>query len=155
MRLSEIVEALDTQDFAVKLAAVEQAYQADEVRSQLFMQATELVKEAEAKGEFNGPLSDVQFLNVCTQMVEDHIAQNQGDGEAEKTASTEEGAEGEELTKEAQEELYAYGQLAAEVLAENGITSEDLEKVGSDEEADALGRMAARLVVEKLNTEEE
>jgi len=156
MRLSEIVEALDTQDFNVKLAAVEQAYQDDEVRSQLFMQATDLVKEAETKGEFNGPLSDVQFLNICTQMVEDHIAQNQGDGEgeAEKTASTEEGAE-EELTKEAGEELYAYGQLAAEVLAENGISSEDLEKVGSEEEADALGRMAARLVVEKLNTEEE
>lgn len=153
MRLSEIVEALDTQDFTVKLAAVEQAYKDDEVRSQLFMQATELVKEAETKGEFNGPLSDVQFLNVCTQMVEDHIAQ---EGGAEKTASTEEGAEGgEELTKEASDELYAYGQLAAEVLAENGITTEDLEKVGSEKEADALGRMAARLVVEKFNAEEE
>jgi len=155
MTLSEIVQALDAQEFEVKLAAVEQAYQGDETRSQLFFEATELIKEAEAKGEFGGPLSNSQFLSLCTQVVEDQVA------EMAKTASDESGeAEAqdesdEELTKEAQEELYAYGQLAAEALAEHGITAEDLEKVASEEEAEALGRAAARLVVAKLDTEEE
>lgn len=144
MRLSEVVQALDEQDFTVKLAAVEQAYKGDETRGQLFFQATEMVKEAEAKGEFGGPLTDSQFLSVCTQMVEDQIATPQDPAGDE-----------EELTKEASDEIYAYGALAAEVLAENGITQEDLEKVGSEEEADALGRMAARLVAQKLETEEE
>lgn len=160
-RLSEIVQALDEQEFAVKIAAVEQAYKDDDVRSGLFFQATELVKEAEAKGEFSGPLTDSQFLSVCTQMVEDQVkemaktAGAEGEGEGASEAGAEGEGEGEELTKEAQEELYAYGQLAAEVLEENGISQEDLEKVGSEEEADALGRMAARLVAEKLDTEPE
>jgi hypothetical protein len=155
MTLSEIVQALDAQEFEVKLAAVEQAYQGDDTRSQLFFEATELVKEAEAKGEFGGPLNDSQFLSLCTQVVEDQVA------EMAKTASDESGSAeageeaGEELTKEAQEELYAYGQLAAEVLAENGITAEDLEKVASEEEAEALGRAAARLVAAKLDASEE
>ena len=154
MTLSEIVQALDAQEFEVKLAAVEQAYQGDETRSQYFFQATEYVKEAEAKGEFGGSLGDSQFLSLCTQLVEEQIAEDMA-----KTASdnaddgTGEGLGDEELTKEAQEELYAYGQLAAEVLAENGITAEDLEKVASEEEAEALGRAAARLVAAKLEEE--
>jgi len=154
MRLSEIVQTLDEQDFTVKMAAVEQAYANDETRSQLFFRAVELVKEAEAKGEFNGTLSDSQFLGVCTQLVEDQVASmtKTAAEDAAAPAETEEGEE--ELTKEAQEELYAYGQLAAEVLAENGITAEDLEKVASEEEADALGRAAARLVAAKLSEEE-
>lgn len=151
MRLSEIVQALDEQDFTVKLAAVEQAWEGDETRSQLFFQATAMVKEAEAKGEFNGPLSDSQFLAVCTQMVENQVKEM-----GKEAGAGGEGSEGgEELTKEAADEVYAYGALAAEVLEENGITSEDLEKVGSEEEADALGRMAARLVAQKLDAEEE
>lgn len=152
MTLSEIVQALDAQEFEVKLAAVEQAYKGDGVRGQLFFQATELIKEAEAKGEFGGPLSDSQFLSLCTQVVEDEVVA-MAKTASDATGSTAPEAGDEELTKEAQEDLYAYGQLAAEVLAENGITAEDLEKVASDEEAEALGRAAARLVAAKLDSE--
>lgn len=148
-RLSDIVQALDQQEFNVKLAAIESAYEGDELRQQLLDDAVDLLKQAEAEGEV-APMTDSGMLSAAAQLVEDHIAANtEGDG-SEKTA----GVEGEELSKEAAEELAELGDLAAEALKVAGISEEDLEKVASEEESEQLGRLAANILLE-ANAEEE
>jgi hypothetical protein len=145
-RLSEIVQALDQQEFNVKLAAIESAYEGDEVRQQLLDEAVDLLKQAEANGEV-APMTDSGMLSAAAQLVEDHIAANTEDaGDPEKTA----GAEGadEELSKEAAEELAELGALASEALQAAGISQEDLEKVATEEESEQLGRLAANILLE-------
>ena len=148
-RLSDIVQSLDQQEFAVKLAAIEAAYEGDEVRMQLLDEAVDLLKQAEAVGEVQ-PMSDSGMLSAAAQVVEDHIAANTEPEGSEKTAE----AEGEELSKEAQEELYELGNLASEALKYAGISEEDLEKVASEEESEELGRLAANILIH-LDSEEE
>ena len=151
-RLSNIVQALDQQEFQVKLAALEAAYDGDEIRQQLLDEAVDLLKVAEAQGEV-APMTDSGMLSAAAQLVEDHIAANtepEEEGE-EKTAEYE---EEEELSKEAAEELAELGALAGEALKVAGITEEDLEKVATEEESEQLGRLAANILLE-LDAEEE
>jgi len=153
-RLSNIVQALDQQEFQVKLAALEAAYDGDEIRQQLLDEAVDLLKVAEAQGEV-APMTDSGMLSAAAQLVEDHIAANtepEEEGE-EKTAEYEEEEE-EELSKEAAEELAELGALAGEALKVAGITEEDLEKVATEEESEQLGRLAANILLE-LDAEEE
>jgi hypothetical protein len=150
-RLSEIVQALDQQEFNVKLAALEAAYEGDDLRIQLFDEAVDLLKQAEAEGDV-APMTDSGMLSAAAQLVEDHIVANtppEDEGE-EKTAGFEaEGyGEGEELSKEAQEELFELGSLASEALKVAGISEEDLEKVATEEESEQLGRLAANILLE-------
>jgi hypothetical protein len=151
-RLSDIVQALDQQEFNVKLAAIEAAYEGDELRQQLLDEAVDLLKQAEAEGEV-APMTDSGMLSAAAQLVEDHIAKNtepEGDG-SEKVAGAEggEGEGGEEtLSKEAAEELQELGGLAGEALQVAGLSEEDLEKVASDEESEQLGRLAANILLE-------
>lgn len=143
-RLSDIVQALDQQEFTVKLAAIEAAYEGDELRTQLLDEAVDLLKQAEAEGEV-APMTDSGMLSAAAQLVEDHIAANtepEGEG-SEKTAGTEEN-----LSKEATEELFELGSLASEALQVAGISEEDLEKVGSDQESEQLGRLAANILLD-------
>jgi hypothetical protein len=149
-RLSEIVARLDEQEFEVKLAAIEKAYEGDELRTQLFDEAIDLLKQAEVDGEV-APMTDSGMLSAAAQLVEDHIAAHSEPAEEEdpeKTASAQEGEEEEELSKEAQEELYELGALASGALELAGITEEDLEKVASEEESEQLGRLAANILLE-------
>jgi len=148
-RLCDIVQALDQQEFSVKLAAIEAAYEGDEVRQQLLDEAVELLKQAEAQGEV-APMTDSGMLSAAAQLVEDHIAANT---EPEGEGSTKVASEDDELSKEAQEELYELGNLASEALKLAGITEEDLEKVGSEEESEELGRLAASILI-NLDQEE-
>jgi len=149
-RLSDIVQALDQQEFTVKLAAIEAAYEGDELRQQLLDEAVDLLKVAEASGEV-APMTDSGMLSAAAQLVEDHIAAHTEPEEgAEKTA----GAVEEELSKEAADELYELGTLASEALKVAGLTEEDLEKVGSEEESEELGRLAANILLE-LDAEKE
>lgn len=143
-RLSDIVQALDQQEFEVKLAAIEQAYEGDELRQQLLDEAVDLLKQAEANGEVN-PMTDSGMLSAAAQLVEDHIAAYaEGDGE-EKTAGA---YDEDELSEEEAEELYKLGSLASEALEFAGITEDDLEKVASEEESEQLGRLAASILNE-------
>ncbi len=150
-RLSDIVQALDQQEFSVKLAAIESAYENDELRQQLLDEAVDLLKQAEVEGEV-APMTDSGMLSAAAQLVEDHIAANTEDDDPEKTAGT--GGAEEELSKEAAEELSELGNLAAEALKVAGITEEDLEKVASEEESEQLGRLAANILLE-ADAEEE
>lgn len=143
-RLCDIVQALDQQEFNVKLAAIEAAYEGDEVRQQLLDDAVDLLKQAEAQGEV-APMTDSGMLSAAAQLVEDHIAANSESYDGEDSTD--------ELSKEAQEELYELGNLASEALQLAGITEEDLEKVGSEEESEELGRLAASILI-NLNQEE-
>lgn len=147
-RLSDIVQALDQQEFTVKLAAIEAAYEGDELRQQLLDEAVDLLKQAEVSGEV-APMTDSGMLSAAAQLVEDHIAANTAptDEGTEKTAGAEGGAE-EELSKEAVEELTELGGLASEALKVAGLSEEDLEKVGSDQESEQLGRLAANILLE-------
>lgn len=145
-RLTDVVRALDDQEFQMKLAAVEAAYANDETRQQLLVQAVELLKKAEAEGT-DGPFTDSQMLSLAAQLVEEHIAKHAGEQPpAEGAGAAEEG-----LTEEEAEELYNLGLLSGEALKLAGMEEGDLEKVASDEESEALGRLAAQIL---LNLEE-
>ncbi len=149
-RLTDIVQALDEQEFNVKLAAIEAAYEGDDLRQQLLDEAVDLLKQAEAEGEV-APMTDSGMLSAAAQLVEDHIAANTEPEGSEKTAGAEGGEE--ELSKEATEELFELGSLASEALQVAGLSEEDLEKVGSDQESEQLGRLAANILLE-LDAEE-
>jgi hypothetical protein len=153
-RLSDIVQALDQQEFGVKLAALEAAYEGDDLRQQLLDEAVDLLKQAEAEGEV-APMSDSGMLSAAAQLVEDHIAAHTEpeDEGSEKVAGAEGEGEEEELSKEAAEELAELGSLAGEALQVAGISEEDLEKVASEEESEQLGRLAANILLE-LDAEE-
>lgn len=139
-RMSEIVKELDEREFNVKLAAIETAYAADETRQVYFEKAVELLKTAEEAKEVE-PMTDSQLVSVAAQMVEEQMAK-----EAGEAAPATEATEAEELTEEEAKQLYEAGQTCGEALKVAGMTAEDLNKVASDEEYEALGRLAAQIV---------
>lgn len=139
-RMSEIVKELDEREFNVKLAAIETAYAADEKRQVYFEKAVELLKTAEEAKEVE-PMTDSQLVSVAAQMVEEQMAK-----EAGEAAPAAEAAEATELSEEEAKQLYEAGQTCGEALKVAGMTAEDLDKVGSDEEFEALGRLAAQIV---------
>lgn len=139
-RMSEIVKELDEREFNVKLAAIETAYKADETRQAYFEKAVELLKTAEEAKEVE-PMTDSQLVSVAAQMVEEQMAK-----EAGEAAPAAEAAEAAELSEEEAKQLYEAGQTCGEALKVAGMTAEDLDKVGSDEEFEALGRLAAQIV---------
>jgi hypothetical protein len=142
-RMSEIVKELDEREFNVKLAAIETAYAADEKRQVYFEKAVELLKTAEEAKEVE-PMTDSQLVSVAAQMVEEQMAKEAG--EAAPAAEAAEATEAAELTEEEAKQLYEAGQTCGEALKIAGMTAEDLDKVGSDEEFEALGRLAAQVV---------
>ena len=136
-RLTEIVQALDDQEFEVKLAAIEHAYAEDAGRQELLVGTVEMLKEAEVAGEIE-PLTDSQMLSLATQLVEDHMAKEAGEEYGEE--------ETEELTEDQEVELFELGKLASEALQGAGMTAEDAAAVETDEESEALGRLAANIL---------
>lgn len=145
-RMSEIVKELDEREFNVKLAAIETAYAADETRQAYFEKAVELLKTAEEAKEVE-PMTDSQLVSVAAQMVEEQMAKEAGEAApATEAAPASEATEAAELTEEEAQQLYEAGQTCGEALKVAGMTAEDLNKVASDEEYEALGRLAAQIV---------
>lgn len=147
-RMSEIVKTLDEREFNVKLAAIEEAYKADETRQAYFEKAVELLKTAEEKKEVEA-MTDSQLVSVAAQMVEEQMAKEAGEAAPAAEAPAAEAPateEAKELTEEEAKELYEAGRVCGEALKVAGMTAEDLDKVGSEEEFEALGRLAAQIV---------
>jgi len=138
-RMSEIVKELDEREFNVKLAAIEAAYKSDETRQAYFEKAVELLKTAEEAEEVD-PMTDSQLVSVAAQMVEEQMAKEAGE------AAPAEAPAAEALTEEEAKQLYEAGQTCGEALKVAGMTAEDLDKIASDEEFEALGRLAAQIV---------
>ena len=138
-RMSEIVKELDEREFNVKLAAIEAAYKSDETRQAYFEKAVELLKTAEEAEEVD-PMTDSQLVSVAAQMVEEQMAKEAGE------AAPAEAPAAEVLTEEEAKQLYEAGQTCGEALKVAGMTAEDLDKIASDEEFEALGRLAAQIV---------
>ena len=144
LRMSEIVAAIDENEFNVKMAGVEAAYANDSQRQELLVATVEMLKQGEAEGRFE-PMTDSQMLSVAAQLVEEHMSKVAGEtGEAEGS---------EELTEEEADELYNLGVAGGEALALGGLTAEDLDKIASDEEAYQLGLRASEIIA-ALNSEE-
>lgn len=114
-----------------KLAAVQEALGDDPQVVSTLDRALDIVKEA--------GVTDVgEQLDLATKMTIDHLGLVEGDESSgnEKTASAEDIDAG-----------FQAGVDCAEVAFAAGVTLEDIEKVASEEEADALGRFLAHALV--------
>lgn len=85
-------------------------------------------------------MTDSQLVSVAAQMVEEQMAKEAGE------AAPAEAPAAEALTEEEAKQLYEAGQTCGEALKVAGMTAEDLDKIASDEEFEALGRLAAQIV---------
>lgn len=140
--LSETFEMIKQAEFESKLAALQELWAEDDgTRIELLDEALDMIKTAQVEGQLP-EMDEAQILDLAVTEVESYIAENQP---IEKEASED------ELQKTAElEQVHLLGQLAGEVLAEEGLTVEDLEKVASEQEAEELGRYCAQRVAEKL-----
>jgi len=143
------------QEYQTKLAAVSEAYEGDEVRLQLLGEAIDLVKQAEAAGEIP-ETTESSMLTLAVQMVEDHLAKEASaeDVEDAEEAPEEEEAEEADLDKEAAAHIATLADAAGYLLAERGITQEDLDKIASAEEAYQVGEYLACALLDGLGAEE-
>ena len=162
--LKDIYTASRDEEYQVKLAAVSEAY--DDERVALLDRAVDIVKQAEAAGEI--PEQDAcGILTLAVQLVEDACAdagqekvasddddEDDDDDEKPKAKKDKKAApkdkEDADLSKEAAEQVTAMGERIGQILAERGITAEDLEKIASEEEAETLGRYCAHALLETL-----
>lgn len=157
--LAETFELVKQAEYETKLASLQKAWGDDEVRLDLMDQALDIVKEAQKTGELPD-MDEAQILDLCVAMVEDAMEEEQ-----EKTAS-EESEETQEETEEAQEELseedlekqaealYDLGQDVGVILAENDITTEDIDKMAAADQ-EALAREVARELVARYEALED
>ena len=152
--LAETFDALKQEEFQVKLAALQTAWEDDDDgKIDLLIEAIDIVKEAQTKGDLPTGLDEAQVLTLGAQMVEDYLSDSEEGGEENPAYETAEGAE--EVTFDKVAELHGLGVLAGQILREQGITVEDLEKIASEEEAEDLGRYCAHVVVESLAASED
>jgi hypothetical protein len=140
--LKEIRDNMRAEEYQTKLAAVAEAYDGDEERLGLLGEAIDLVKAAEAQGEID-PTDESTMLTMAVQIVEDHV----------KEASAED-EEGEELDKEAAAQVEDMAYVVGNILAERGITQEDLDKVASADEMKQIGEYCACVLIDELNVAE-
>jgi hypothetical protein len=142
--LSETFEMIKMAEYEAKLEILKEAWANDEGRCDLLNEALDLIKEAQESGKLP-EMDPAQVLDYGVGMVEEHMA-NQSKGEDEVE-------EGSSLDKLAEEDVYNLAVLAGEILAENGITEADLDKLAEDE-AEELGRLVAQEVAEYLADED-
>ncbi len=119
LTMKNILEGIIEEEAQTKLAAVGRYYEGDEEAFAMLDEALDLVKESEAKGEIPA-LDPSQALSVAVDIVEQ-----------------------ERFAKEASSWAEA-GETAAFLLNDLGITPEEIDKIAEAEDADALGRIAAR-----------
>jgi hypothetical protein len=159
--LTDIYRDNQDREYQVKLASVTDAYSDDQDRLTLLDTAVDLIKQAQESGTLSAEMHPSDVLTLAVQLVEDEFAgeeQEKVASEAYETdeSNTEDFYEGEELSKEAAEQVIAMGEAVGQILAQRGITAEDLEKIASEEEAEALGRYCAQIYAElaEADTEE-
>jgi uncharacterized protein YjgD (DUF1641 family) len=142
--LTEIYRGNQDREYQIKLAAVTEVYAEDEERIALLDTAVDLIKKAQEEGNLDANMHSSDILTLAVQLVEDEFADV---AEQEKVAevATE---DTETLSKEAAAEVVAMGEAVGQVLAERGITAEDIEKIASDEDAEALGQYCAQIYAE-------
>lgn len=121
--LSEIVAGRKEAVILEKIAAVEEQLGSDPAVVEAFSTALDVVKEA-------GYTDPSEAIDRAFALVLQHF-------DIEKTA---EEKQADEMQKIAEE----LGVVAAQVAAAAGITIEDLEKIGSPEEAELFGRTLAQ-----------
>ena len=146
--LKEIRDNMRVEEYQTKLAAVSEAYEGDDVRLSLLGEAIDIIKLAEANGEIEAT-DESTTLTMAGQMVEDHIT---------KEASyedTDEYDEDDDLDKEAAAQVGDMAFVVGQILAERGITQEDLDKVASADEMRQIGEYCACVLVDELNAAEE
>jgi hypothetical protein len=119
LRMKDILDGIIEEETQIKLANVQKAWEGDSERMALLDEALDLLKEAEDKGELP-KMDSSQALSMAVEFVEQDMLQK------EAAAWTE------------------IGEECAILLNEIGITPEEIEKIATDDQADALGRLAAR-----------
>ena len=136
-KLDEIIEYR----VSVKLAALDAAYEGDEVRRNLFDSAIKFIQEKIASNELPAAETDI-LIDLASSLVEDKI---------QKMASEEE----ETLNKQADEleGQQKLGDLVATLLDAKGIDSRDLLGLDTEakikEAADMCGQLVAEYLIEK------
>lgn len=121
--MAEIRADREEQVFQTKLAAVQEHLGDDPVVVATLDRAIDIVKEA-------GVTDRSEILDLATQMTIDHLS---GDGE-----------ETEKVASDDIEAAFDAGTVCAEVAFAAGVTTDDIEKIASDEEAEAFGRILAQ-----------
>lgn len=119
LRLTDILEGIVEEETQIKLANVEKAYADDADRVNLLDEALDIIKEASDKGDIP-ELNSSEALSLAVELVEAEMQE-----------------------KEA-EAWFEIGQVTAGLLNEIGITPDEISKVASDDDQEALGRIAAR-----------
>lgn len=153
------------QEVLAKLAAIESAWGEEPEVLDFLSDAYELIKEAEESGEVatmeeSGRLN--LAVNMVTELLEEMAAEG-GDDEAEAESETEEVVEEEAApeteTEEAPEEEAKLEEVDQEkvatyetfvqvgrVLASHGVTQDDLEKIATDDEREALAETIEQIL---------
>ena len=119
LTMKDILDGVIEEEAQTKLAAVERYYEGDEEAFAMLDEALDLIKEASEQGEIP-TLDPSQAISVAVDIVEQ-----------------------ERLAKEASDWAEA-GETVAYLLNDLGITPDEIDKIASEEDADALGRIAAR-----------
>lgn len=172
-RLSDLWAEAREEEFQAKVAAVSEAWSDDEVRVELLDHAVEMLKKAEEDGEII-PLDASDTFTLAVNVVEDFIKEamencdDDDDADDKKSKKSKKSKKDDddyddmdkqaefdedgELTKEAAAEYEALGEMVGELLAENGLALDDLEKV-AEEDVEELGRWCAQTLVARLEDE--
>jgi hypothetical protein len=128
LTMKDILDGVIEEEAQTKLAAVERYYDGDQEAFAMLDEALDLIKEAQEKGEIP-ELDSSQALSVAVDIVEQ-----------------------ERLAKEASAWAEA-GETVAFLLNDIGISPEEISKVASEDDADALGRIAARAYAQYITGE--
>jgi predicted transcriptional regulator len=145
LSLSEILDQVRETEYQEKFASLQAAWGEDDQRIDLLSEALELVKSAQAEGTI-GELDNSQLLDLSVALVENYMEENGASDEATDEASDEDQEKIAELTQ--------MGEFTGALLAENGVTLEDLQKIASEDEAAELAEMCAQAYVEWLSEQE-
>lgn len=129
----EALAAREDQRWEAKLASVEEAFAGDSEALTVFNAAVDMVKEA-------GVTDPYQVIDDAIELT---IAAYADDGTAGKTVEA-------SATESDSIDYNALGMVAAQVANAAGITSDEVEKIASDDENEALGRLLAHCVLAEL-----
>lgn len=124
--MQEVRAEREEQVLQTKLASVQEAFGDNQEVLETLSHAIDLVKEA-------GVEDPCEALDIACQLVVDHYSSQEG---TEKVASSED-----------LEVAFNTGIECAEIAHGLGITLDEIEKIASEEEADAFGRMLAQALI--------
>lgn len=130
-------DAAVQESYVEKLAAIEETYGSDEDFVERFDDAVDFIKQAQSTGELPKELSQEGMLNMAVQLA---LNSRELEKEAEEADAPDADTE---LCK-----------MAGELLSENGITAEDIEKL-AEEELEALAAEVAQELYASLSDKEQ